>query len=182
MRLRALSSLDFITLALLCAGALLVAVAVIGIVVVLEPNSQLAEQTTPGAPPTPTGERAAAALPADRVATVLYLDAGVGAGSVARASDHVDVMGYFSARVTGGGGLTRVLLTDVPVLSSDRNGPSVALTLAVPQDTAVLLQEAQALGARPLVTLRSALAGAAPNMPTTFSDTDLAQRLGSRAP
>jgi Flp pilus assembly protein CpaB len=122
--------------------------------------------------------RTAVVLPADRVAAVLNVDASTGAGVAARSGDHVDVLGYFSRQVTGGESVTRVLMHDVPVMTIDRSAATVALTLAVPQDASLLLQEAQALGARPFVMLlpetaqTSASAG-----PRSFSDTDLANRL-----
>jgi Flp pilus assembly protein CpaB len=109
------------------------------------------------------------------VAAVLSVDIGSGAGGAARTGDHVDVLGYFSHQVSGAQAVTRVLVTDVPVLTVDRSGASVALTLAVPQETALLLQEAQALGARPFVTLRGVEQTA--ELPSSFSDSDLANRI-----
>jgi hypothetical protein len=60
-------------------------------------------------------------------------------------------------------------------LAVDRAGANVSLTLAVPQQSALLLQEAQALGVRPFVTLRPVRATS--EMPASFSDSDLAGRL-----
>jgi hypothetical protein len=87
----------------------------------------------------------------------------------------VDVLGYLSRQITGGDAATRVLVQDAQVLGVDRSGSAVALTLAVPQDAALLLQESQALGARPLVTLRPTTGAA--EMPSAFTDSDLARRL-----
>ena len=88
------------------------------------------------------------------------------------------MLGYFSRQVIGIESITRVLLQDIPVLTVDRSGSGVALTLAVPHDGALLLQEAQAIGARPFVTLRSVrVAPNADGVPPSFSDTDLAGRL-----
>jgi hypothetical protein len=70
-----------------------------------------------------------------------------------------------------------VLVQDVSVLAVDRSGPSVSLTLAVPQQEALLLQEAQALGAHAFVALRPAQAAGDTVPRTTLSDTDLASRL-----
>jgi Flp pilus assembly protein CpaB len=102
----------------------------------------------------------------------------VGVGAAAQPGDHVDVLGYFSRQVTGADNVTRLLLQDVGVLTVDRSGAGVALTLSVSQDAAVLLQEAQALGAHPFVTLRpvDSSSGSATSL-TTFSDADLAARL-----
>jgi Flp pilus assembly protein CpaB len=116
-------------------------------------------------------------LPAGRVAAVLFVDVAAGAGSAARSGDRVDVLGYFSRQITGSDNVTRLLLQDVPVLTIDRSGASVALTLALSQDAALLLQEAQALGARPFVTLRSVNGASALAPSTTLSDADLAGRL-----
>jgi Flp pilus assembly protein CpaB len=130
--------------------------------------------------PTPgvVANRPSVALSAERVASVLVVDAATGAASAARAGDHVDVLGYFSRQSIGPESVTRVLLQDVPVLTVDRSGASVALTLEVPHDGALLLQEAQAIGARPFVALRSAQSVSdAQAAPGSFSDTDLARRL-----
>ena len=109
---------------------------------------------------------------------MLFVDASTGAGSATRSGDRVDVLGYFSRQVIGSESETRLLLPDVPVLTVDRSGPGVALTLAVPHDGALLLQEALAIGARPFVTLRSAqVLPDAVGVPRSFSDTDLADRL-----
>lgn len=169
--LRRVAGLDGLTLALLLGGVVLVAASLVGAAVLLSLPGGSASSDSPGA------EAAAEpTLPADRVATVLYVDVASGAGSAARAGDHVDVLGYFAASGAGGANVTRLLLPDVLVLSVDRGGGSVALTLAVPQDEALLVQEAQALGGRPYVALRAA-AAAAERMPPTFSDADLADRL-----
>lgn len=176
MRIRFLAGLDFLTLLLLACGAALLLTAAIGAWVLLAPPA--APESEAVAAPTATADRAAAALPADQVATVLYVDAAVGAGVATRGGDRVDVLGYFARQVTGSGGLTRVLLQDVPVLNTSRAGNTVALTLAVSQDSALLLHEAQALGARPFVTLRSErVGGSAAGLPASFSDADLAERL-----
>ena len=88
------------------------------------------------------------------------------------------MLGYFSRQVIGSESETRLLLPDVPVLAVDHSGPGVALTLAVPHDGALLLQEALAIGARPFVTLRSAhVLPDAVGVPRSFSDSDLAARL-----
>jgi len=113
-------------------------------------------------------------LPPDRLAAVLNADAAAGAGSAARSGDHVDVLAYFSRQVTGADAVTRVLVKDVAVLNVDRVGANVALTLAVPQESALLLQQAQALGARPFVALRGVDEGV--DLPPSFADTDLAHR------
>jgi hypothetical protein len=69
-----------------------------------------------------------------------------------------------------------MLLPDVAVLTVERSGSSVALTLAIPRDTALLLHEAQSLGARQFVTLRPYAAGDATRVWATFSDAELASR------
>jgi Flp pilus assembly protein CpaB len=181
MRLRSAGGFDLLTGVLLLGGAALLAVAIVAAVVLLAPprapESVVALEPEPTALPTPG--RTSAALPADRVAAVLTVDASQGAAAATRQGDHVDVLAYFSPRVTGDQSITRVLLADVPVLSVDRAGSSVGLTLAVPQDSALLLQEAQALGGQPFVTLRSPQSS--PDLPPTFSDADLASRLAAGA-
>jgi Flp pilus assembly protein CpaB len=107
----------------------------------------------------------------------LNVDAATGAGFAAHPGDHVDVLGYFSRQITGAESVTRVLLRDVAVVSVARSTGGVALTLAVPQADALLLHEAQTLGAHPFVML---LPGAQPDASdrlTSFSDADLANRL-----
>jgi hypothetical protein len=180
--LKSAGGVDLATGALILGGVALIAVSFIAAGALLAP----ATVADPGvavdaslAGPTPTlASRASVALSADQVATVLFVDATTGAGSAARTGDRVDVLGYFSRQVIGSESITRLLLPDVPVLTVDHSGPGVALTLAVPHDGALLLQEALAIGARPFVTLRSVqVIQAAPGVPPSFSDTDLAKRL-----
>jgi Flp pilus assembly protein CpaB len=175
MRNRPAGGLDLATVALLVGGAAVIAASVVAAIVLLTP--------TPVAAPLsgePTGlmSRTSVALPAGRVAAVLTVDASAGAGAAARSGDHVDVLGYFSPQATGADSITRVLLRDVPVVTVERSAANVALTLAVPQDDALLLQEAQALGARPFVMLLAdAAQPSALDAPTSFSDADFAKRL-----
>jgi Flp pilus assembly protein CpaB len=152
----------------LIVGALIAAASLLTHPTVVEPSAVSTPALTPEARPS-------AALAADQVATVLLVDASTGAGSATSSGDRVDVLGYFSRQVTASAGETRLLLPDVPVLTVDRSGPSIALTLAVPHAGALLLQEALAIGARPFVTLRSA--HGAGGVPQSFSDADLADRL-----
>jgi hypothetical protein len=117
-------------------------------------------------------------LAADHVATSLNVDAGLDSAAAARPGDHVDILGYFSRQVTGGEGMTRVLLTDVAVLGVGRDAGRVALTLALRQEEALLLQQVQALGVRPFVALRSARAPLGSEaLPTAITDRDLTLRL-----
>ena len=171
MRIRPVGGLDPGTGALILGGACLVAAAVIGAVVVLAPPS-----AEPAPTPSPTSvERPAAALAPDQVATELTVDLGAGAGAAVRPGDHIDVLGYFPHQVTGADAVTRVLLRDVRVMAAQRAGRTAALTLAVPQPSALLLQEAQALGARPFVSLRGVDEDG--ELPASLSDSDLAARL-----
>jgi Flp pilus assembly protein RcpC/CpaB len=166
MPLRPPAGLDLATGALLLGGAGLVAASIVAAVVLLAPRATPASLETE---PTPTAislSRPAAALAPDRVGTVLSIDANGGASSAVRPGDHVDVLSFFPQQAA-----TRVVLTDIPVLGVDRSGSSIALTLAVPQSSALLLQEAQALGGRPYVMLRPLQASA--TLPTSFSDSDL---------
>jgi hypothetical protein len=170
MRLRLVGGLDPATGALLLGGAGLIALSLVGLLVLLVPAG-----TQQG---TVTGVQVSARPPADRVSAVLNVDAAIGAASAAQAGDRVDVLGYFSKQVTGTAGLTRVIVHDVPVLTSERSGNNVALTLALPQDAAMLLQEAHALGAKPFVTLRALDAPpSAEPAQASYSDADLAARM-----
>jgi Flp pilus assembly protein CpaB len=179
MRRKPAGGLDLVTAALIASGAALIAASIVVAIVLLSPVGGLAPVIAEPAPAsTDAIGRTSVALPADRVAAVLNVDASAGAGTAARSGDHVDVLGYFSRQVTGAQNLTRVLLRDVPVVTVERSAAGMALTLAVPQADALLLLEAQALGARPFVVL---LPGTAPpsasDRPTSFSDADLANRL-----
>src|SRR5438046_754284 len=107
MRFRPAGGLDLITGALVLGGALLVAASLVAAVVVLAPPAQPAVQPQPT--PAPTPGRGLAALPPDRVATVLYVEVAAGAGSAARAGDHIDLLGYFPRQVTGTDNVTRLL-------------------------------------------------------------------------
>jgi hypothetical protein len=170
MRLRPVGGLDTATGALVLGGAGLIALSLVGLLVLLVPAG-----TQQG---TLTGVEVSARPPADRVSAVLNVDAAIGAASAAQAGDRVDVLGYFSKQVTGTAGMTRVVVHDVPVLTSERSGSNVALTLALPQDAAMLLQEAQALGAKPFVTLRALDAPlSAEPAQASYSDADLAARV-----
>jgi Flp pilus assembly protein CpaB len=179
MRLQLPRGLDLASGALIASGVVLVAAAIVAAVVYVTPPSSIAASAPePGLVAPEDPGRPSETLAADRVAAVLFVDAANGAGGAAHPGDRVDVLGYFSRKVTGDQSVTRVLLQDVPVLASSRSGASVALTLAVPHESAVLLQEAQAIGARPLVTLRAAqstLDASAPDL--SFSDADLANRV-----
>ena len=177
MRNRSAGGFDLATAALIAGGAALIAASIVVTVVLLTPVSTPPAVVAPASVPAQALGRTSVALPADRVAAVLNVDASAGAGAAARAGDHVDVLAYFSRQVTGAENVTRVLLRDVPVVSVARSAASVALTLAVPQTDALLLQEAQTLGARPLVLLLPGVAEAAPEQPASFSDADLATRL-----
>jgi len=170
---------DLATAGLIVGGAILLAASVVAAVVLLTPpRGPTPSGAAPSPAPTPGG-RTAAALPADRVATVLTLDAAAGAAAATRSGDHIDIFGYFSPQTTGTQAVTRVLLADVPVLGIDRAGNNVALTLAVPPESALVLQKAQALGVHPFVTLRPIQPAA--EVPTEFSDTDLVNRLTTGA-
>ena len=179
MRNRSAGGLDLATAALIAGGAALIAASIVVAVVLLTPMSTTPPAVVaPASVPAQAVGRTSVALPADRVAAVLNVDASAGAGAAARAGDHVDVLAYFSRQITRAENVTRVLLRDVPVVSVARSAASVALTLAVPQTDALLLQEAQTLGARPLVLLLPGVAeAAAPEQPASFSDADLAARL-----
>lgn len=176
MPLRFAGGLDLAAGALIIGGAGLLAASLIAVVVLRAPPTTSPASALP-AQTNQSGSGPLAVLPADRVATILNLDTFAGAGGAARPGDRVDVLGYFPHQITGTASVTRVLVADVPVLAADRAGTTVALTLAVAPDAALGLQEAQARGARPFVALRSARASI--ELPLTFSDTDLANRLAS---
>jgi hypothetical protein len=173
--------LDLATGALILSGVALIAASLaVAVATRVPPPTTVPDAAEPSLPmPAATVmSRPSVALSADQVATVLFVDASAGAGSAARPGDRVDVLGYFSRQIVGPEGLTRMLLEDVPVLSADRSGPGVALTLAVPQNGALLLQEALAIGAHPFVTLRSAqVSPDAAGVPRSFSDSDLVERI-----
>ena len=162
--------MDALTLLLVVVGALLVAASIVGFAVLAQPTRATPE-TAPATTPTEV------ALQSDHVATVLQTESG--AASAASVGDHVDVLGYFSRQVTGDENVTRVLVADVPVLAVTRDGSGASLTLGVPQATALLLHEAQALGAKPFIVLRSTASVLA--YPPSLSDSELAARLSSDA-
>jgi Flp pilus assembly protein CpaB len=168
---------DLAAAGLILGGAILLAASVVATVALLAPaRPPETAAIVPTAVPRAAG-RTSASLPADRVATVLKLETGSGAAAATRPGDHIDVFAYFTRQVTGADPVTRVLLSDVPVLGVDRSGNNVALTLEMPPESALSLQEAQALGAQPFVALRPVQPVA--EMPTGFSDTDLANRLSA---
>ena len=175
MRFRPAGGLvDLTTGALILGGASLIAVSIVAAVALFAPPASIPPTVAPAANPR-VADRPSAALDAEHVAAVLNVDIGAGAGVAARAGDRIDVLGFFSRQITGGEAVTRILVRDAPVLRVDRTGGSVALTLEVTPSGALLLQEAQALGARPFVTLRSAQATA--ELQAGFSDSELAQKV-----
>lgn len=179
MQLRSAAALDLATGALILSGAGLMAASIIAAVLLLTPRqappTPAAESTLASVPP----DRPAAALLSNRVATVLTINASAGAGAAARTGDHVDILGYFSQQSTGSSAITRVLLQDIPVLGVERSGSNISLLLSVPQASALLLEEAQALGARPYIALRPLSPMA--DLPPSFSDADLAGRISNGA-
>jgi Flp pilus assembly protein CpaB len=175
MRFRLAGGLDLATGALVLGGALLVAAAIVAAIVTLSPPPASPTSQPEQAPTTQT--RPSDALSPDRVAAVISLDPTAAAGGAARPGDHVDLLGYFPKQASSQESVTRVLVEEVPVLSVDRDGASVALTVALRQESALLVHEAQALGAKPFVALRPLDAPAGSIAPAIFSDSDLARRL-----
>lgn len=177
MRFRLAGGLDLATGALVLGGALLVAAAIVAAITTLSPPLAPPSAATPSEPRVTPTVRALDAVPVDRVATVLSLDTTAAVAGAARPGDRVDVLGYFPRQVGESENVTRVLVEDVPVLAVDRSAAGIALTIALPQDRALLLQEAQALGAKPLVALRPFGTSPGAIAPSSFSDSDLARRL-----
>ncbi|GAC1328675.1 MAG: hypothetical protein NVSMB2_27930 [Chloroflexota bacterium] len=177
MRFRLAGGLDLTTAALLVGGVVLVAVSLIAAGSLVLPTT-----TLPLSEPTPTshtlapGARPAASLPTDRVAAVVYVNSSLGAVSAIKVGDRVDILGYFSSSASQTENTTRTILEDVLVLSTQPSGSDVALTLAVQQSEALLVNETQALGVRPFVMLPATHSGTTPP-PATFTDSDLAARL-----
>jgi hypothetical protein len=176
------AGVDLATAGLILGGVALIAASFVAASAMSAPTplaAPSAAEITSLTPPGPTvASRPSVALSADQVATLLVVDAAAGAGSATRPGDRVDVVGYFPRQAIGIESVTRVLLEDVPVLTVGHSGPGVELTLAVPQGGALLLQEAQAIGARPFVMLRSVqVMSPAEGVPPSFSDADLAGRL-----
>lgn len=177
MRFRLAGGLDPTTAALLVGGVVLLAVSLANAALLLLPTTTLPLGAPTPAPQTlASGGRPAAALPTDRVAAVLYVNSSLGAGSAIRVGDRVDVLGYFSASASQTENTTRAILEGVLVLSTQASGSDVALTLALQQSEALLLNEAQALGVRPFVLLPATRSGMTPPS-APFTDSDLAARL-----
>ena len=177
MRFRRAGGLDLTTAVLLAGGVVLLAAAIAAGVSLRMPSPGTAtSQPTAASQMIAQGARPAAAVPADRVAAVLYVNSGLGAGAAIRVGDRIDVLGYFASTATQPENTTRVLLQDVLVLATQAMGSDIALTLALQQSEALLVNEVQALGVRPFVTLPAARTGTIPP-PSSFTDSDLAARL-----
>src|SRR5438105_12737879 len=98
---RSAGGLDLITAVLIGGGAALVAASIVVAVVLLSPPATTPPAVVePALPRAETGGRTSVALPADRVAAVLDVDASAGAGAAARPGDRVDVLAYFSRQIT----------------------------------------------------------------------------------
>jgi hypothetical protein len=174
MRLN-VARLDAVAVALLATGVVALVVSVFTAIWLVAPPAPASPAAAPTAVGTAEPERT---TPSDHVATILHVDAATDSAAAARPGDHVDILGYFSRQITGSDSMTRALLTDVTVVGVARDAGRVALTLGLRQEDALLLREAQAIGVRPFVTLRSAQPPAAINVPPpAITDRDLTARL-----
>jgi hypothetical protein len=161
MRARPFAATDALTLLLMVLGATLLAMAIVGAVVLAQP----------GAPP----PALVVDGPPEEAATLLGVDATPGTASLLRVGDHVDVLGYFVGQASGQDNVTRVLLADVAVVSIAQDGGRAALTLALSPASALVLHEAETLGVKPLVVLRSETGAVA--YPAALADSELVARL-----
>jgi hypothetical protein len=164
MRARPFAAMDALTLLLIGFGATLMAGAIAGIVVLVTEAS-------------PVPPSSAIEPPPDQVPTHLSSDAPGGTAALARVGDHVDVLGYFAGQPVGQDHFTRLLIADVAVIAIVEDNGHPTLTLGLPQASVVVLREAEALGARPFVVLRS---NSGPvDYPSALNDSELAGRLSA---
>ena len=123
-----------------------------------------------------------ARVPAGQVATALRLSRTEGAAGAIRPGDTIDVYAFFPQRATGGAPSTRVLLREKLVYAATQEMDLQSVTLVMPPQEAVLLQDALQIGARPYATIRSSKGMPVNEAPVVFGDEALAAwiaRLGA---
>ncbi|MBM2811120.1 MAG: hypothetical protein HW416_1879 [Chloroflexi bacterium] len=154
----------------LIAGIGLMALALLSSIALLATSRST---SVPIATPIDTPEGLASQLGPNQVAVAVRVESVAGLGGVLRRGDRVDLYALMPAQTEGGKVDTRLLLSDVPVYGVAREGELQALTLAIPDDRALLAQEAIQSGAKPFVVLRPSQGASSDANMTAFGDQDL---------
>ena len=102
----------------------------------------------------------------------MRLDAVGGVGGAIRAGDAIDLYAHFPPQAGGAQPTTRVLLRDALVYGAAKDPNALTVTLAMPPERAVLIQQALRQGARPFAAVRSPRTAASAG--EVFDDSDLA--------
>jgi hypothetical protein len=111
-------------------------------------------------------------IPAGQVATALRFGRVESVSGRIRAGDTVDVYAFYSERA-GAAATTRVLMREKLVYTASESPEAISLTLAMPPDEAVSLQDALLAGARPYAVLRSGRGLSQRAAPESFGDDSL---------
>jgi Flp pilus assembly protein CpaB len=114
-----------------------------------------------------------ARVPSGQVATALRVSRSEGVAGVLRPGDTIDVLAAFAARVTGGATVTRVLMREKLVYAVALDSNTLSVTLVMPSEEAILLQDALQVGARPYLVLRSSAGLAGNEAPPVFGNEGL---------
>lgn len=156
---------------LLIIGVGLLGVAVASTVLLI--NAQAPKPDAASGTSTLAAGRISVQLPPGQVAFVVRADSNAGASSAVRPGDRVDILAFFSAEAAGGQAMTRALVRDTVVLAAERERDTQAVTLAIAPDQVLLLQQAELLGARPFVVLRSGQGRAAAAGPNAVTEREV---------
>jgi hypothetical protein len=122
--------------------------------------------------PATTARSLSGRIPAGQVATALRFGRVESVGGRIRAGDTVDVYAFYPERASGGAA-TRVLMREKLVYTASESPDAISLTLAMPTDEAVRLQDALLAGARPYAVLRSGRGMSERAAPESFGDDSL---------
>jgi hypothetical protein len=163
----------------LMVGSMLLLVAVIfsTFAIVANPRSSTSDEQPGAAAPLTIAQR----IPADQVATSIRLSQVESVAGALRAGDPIDVYGFYPERLTGDVAATRTLLRQKLIYTTTQDPEGQSVTLAMPPQEALLLEEALRMGARPYAVLRSrsGMSGAS-DAPNVLDTNALAAMVGSQ--
>ena len=131
--------------------------------------------------PRPSVVALSARVPPGQVATALRVSRSEGVAGALRPGDTIDVLAAFADRVSGGSPSTRILMREKLVYAVALEGDIQSVTLVMPPEEALLLQDALQIGARPYLVLRSAAGLGGAEAPSAFGDEALSAWIGRLA-
>jgi Flp pilus assembly protein CpaB len=126
----------------------------------------------------PSSVALSARVPPGQVATALRVSRSEGVAGALRPGDTIDVLMAFTDRASGVSPTTRVLMREKLVYAVALEGDVQSVTLVMPPEEALLLQDALQVGARPYLVLRSAAGLGGAEAPFALSDEALSAWIG----